>query len=94
MARAEGSLDGINGHVPVTFKLDDIVWDHTWRKMRSLLVQETLRINEYIFGFQPRYIERNSQVLSCTSTLQPHLVMRMMMMRRRRIALRCNVRKC
>lgn len=44
-----------------------------------LPAQNTLRMNEYFSGFQPRYMEGTGQELSCTAILRPQLVLRLIM---------------
>lgn len=39
-----------------------------------------LNMNEYLSGSQPRYVEGTGYVLRCTVTLQPHLVMELLLM--------------
>lgn len=62
--RVEGSLDGINGHLSVTkASLQENYW--RWRTSAGwpregwtppgLLVQDKLRMNWYLSGFQPKY---------------------------------------
>lgn len=83
-ARADGSLDGINGYVSVTkMSLED--GGHAvgqWERWNppGILTQVILPINEYLSGLQSRYVEENGQVISCATTLRPNPVMGVMMM--------------
>lgn len=48
----------------------------------GLLTQDTLHMNEYLSGLQPRYMFETGQVLSFAAALRPHPVMGPMIMMR------------
>lgn len=53
-----------------------VLWSRERWTLPGLLAQNILCMNEYIYSFQPRYVEETGPVLRCAVILQPHPIYR------------------
>lgn len=71
----EISFKGINAQVPITKTTLQVGGHRLWYELVwDSFRQDILRINEYLNGFQPRYMESTGPVFGHTAILQVHLV--------------------
>lgn len=65
--------DDINGQVSLDQGQFESLGHRLWLDL-EMDAQDTLRMTDYISGFQPRYVDGSGEVLSCTATLRLQLI--------------------